>query len=110
MSLIDKITSDLKEAMKKRDQSAVEALRLIKSEIGYKKIDKGDELDDKELAALLSSIENKWKDGIDQFKKGNRPDLVEQETAKFEVLQRYLPKKLTGEELNNIINEVIEQS
>lgn len=107
MTLSEKIAEDLKKAIKSRNKTAVEALRLIKSEIGYKKIEKGDELDEKELNALLSSMSKKWREAIDQFKKAGRDDLVEQETAKLEILIGYLPEQLTEEEISGIIDEII---
>ncbi len=95
--------------MKNRDKVATEALRMIKSEIGYKKLEKGSELDDKELTALLASLEKKWADAIAQFEKGGRQDLVDMESAKLEVLRRYLPKKLSDEQLTNIVDETLRE-
>ena len=107
MSIADKIVSDLKDAMKNRDQVAVEALRLIKSDIGYLRIKKGGELDDKDLLALFVSIENKWTDARDQFAKGGRQDLAQKESGQLNVLKRYIPQKLTESELAKVVDEIL---
>jgi len=107
MSIADKIVSDLKDAMKSRDKVAVDALRLIKSDIGYLRIKKGVELDDKDLLALFVSIENKWTDARDQFAKGGRQDLAEKESGQLNVVRRYLPRKLTESELAKVIDAVL---
>ncbi len=107
MSVIEKINSDLKTAMKSGDKVAVDVLRLLKSEIGYSRIEKGDELDDKELTTLLASLLKKWSGAIVQFKNGGREDLVRQETAKLNILKRYLPEQLTDKELSDIIKKTI---
>ncbi|MCP4631656.1 MAG: GatB/YqeY domain-containing protein [candidate division Zixibacteria bacterium] len=109
MSISEKIIFDLKDAMKKRDTIAVDALRLIKSQMGYKKIEKGEDLDDKDLTSILATLSKQWKDGIEQFERGDRQDLVVTETAKLEVLQRYLPKQLTDDELSRVVDDVIDE-
>lgn len=72
MALKDRISEDLKEATKSGDKLRLSALRLLKSEIGYKEIEKGEDLEEDEIFALLSSMVKRGKEAIEQFRSGDR--------------------------------------
>lgn len=108
-SLKQRIDQDTKEALKKKDSLRLNVLRMLKSEIKYKEIDKGSELSDDEVISVISSSVKKRKDSIQQFEKGGRDDLVAREKAELELILEYLPEQLTEEELFKIINQAIKE-
>lgn len=108
-SLKQKIDQDTKEALKKKDSLRLNVLRMLKSEIKYKEIEKGSELSDDEVISVLSSSVKRRKDSIQQFEKGERDDLVSREKAELELVLKYLPEQLTEEELSQIINQAIKE-
>jgi len=110
MSLLQKIDDDLKIAMKAPDPDKVSVLRMAKAALKNKEIDKRDALSDDEIHAVLSSLSKQRKESIEQFVKGGREDLAEKERRELSVLQTYLPKELTQEELDNIIAGAIKES
>jgi len=106
-SLKKKIDQDLKEALKKKDAVTLSVLRMVKSEIGYKEIEKGSTLSDDEAVMVLSSSMKKRKDSIEQFEKGGREDLASRERMELEVLCKYLPEQLTEAKLAEIVKQTI---
>jgi len=108
MSLLKRIDEDLVKALKARDQLKTTLLRGLKSDIKYKKIEKMDELNDDEIIAVLSSAAKRRKDSIEQFRAGNRQDLVDKETAELNFITEYLPEQLTEDKLRELIQESIE--
>jgi uncharacterized protein YqeY len=109
-SLKQRIDHDAKEALKNKDSLRLGVLRMLKSEIRYKEIDKGSELSNDEVISVLSSSIKKRKDSIEQFGKGGRDDLVSQEKAELEVILGYMPEQLTEEKLSQIIHQAIEEA
>ena len=108
-ALKQRIDQDTKEALKKKNNLRLNVLRMLKSEIGYKEIEKGSELSDDEVISVLCSSVKKRKDSIEQFEKGGREDLVAREKAELEEILKYLPKQLTEEELCRIISQAIKE-
>jgi uncharacterized protein YqeY len=106
-SLKKRINQDLKEALKRKDAVTLSVLRMVKSEIGYKEIEKRSRLSDDEAVMVLSSSMKKRKDSIEQFEKGGREDLASRERTELEVLSKYLPEQLTEEKLAEIVQQVI---
>jgi uncharacterized protein YqeY len=107
--LIEKIESDLKEAMKQRDELKVSTLRFLKSAISYICIEKKkDRLEDREVFEVLNKQIKMRKDAIEGFKKGNREDLVQKEAKELDMLKQYLPEPLSDEEVVKIVQEEIE--
>jgi uncharacterized protein YqeY len=109
-SLKQKIDHDAKEALKNKDPLKLGVLRMLKSEIRYKEIDKDSELSNDEVISVLSSSIKRRKDSIVQFGKGGRDDLVSQEKAELEVISGYMPEQLTEEKLSQIIRQAIEEA
>lgn len=107
MSLSKKIDDDLIKALKAGEKDKVTLLRGLKSDIKYKRIDKGDELSEQDIIAVLSSAAKRRRDSIEQFTKGNRMDLVAKENFELEIIQDYLPKQLSEDELRDLIRQSI---
>ncbi|OGX06089.1 MAG: hypothetical protein A3G87_02570 [Omnitrophica bacterium RIFCSPLOWO2_12_FULL_50_11] len=107
--LSDQIDSDLKVAMKERNLVGVDALRMLKSAIKNKSIEKRtDSLPDEAVLELVQKLIKQRKDSIEQFKKGNRQDLVDKETKEIALLERYLPSQLSDAELQNLVRETLD--
>jgi uncharacterized protein YqeY len=103
MSLVERIDSDLRTAMKSSDKVAVSTLRIVKATIKNKEIEKGGNLTDDEVVSVLSTLSKQRKESIEQFTRGGRDDLVASETAELEVLNRYLPEQLSDEAIDDIV-------
>ena len=109
-SLKQRIEFDMKEALKGKESLKLGVLRMLKSEIRYKEIDKREELSNDEVISVISSSVKRRRDSIQQFEKGGRDDLVSQEKAELEVILRYLPEQLTEEKLSQLIHQAIQDA
>ena len=110
MSLLKRIDEDLIKALKSHEGDKVTMFRGLKSDIKYKQIDKGEELTDDEVGAVLTFAAKKRRDSIEQFKAGGRQDLVDKETAELDIIKEYLPEQLSDEKLREIIGKAIEKT
>lgn len=110
MSLLDKISQDLTVAQKKRDTIRLSTLRMLKSDLKYKQIEKKSSLAEEEELVVLSSAVKKHKDSIEHFKQAQRNDLVAQEEAELNIILEYLPKQLSEEELTNLVEQAIQEA
>lgn len=99
MSIVDQITQDMTKAMKAREEQRLSTLRMVKSALKNKEIDKRAPLDDKEAMAVLSTLIKQRKDSIDAFTKGGRQELADKEAAEIVIIESYLPKSLGDEEI-----------
>jgi len=107
MPIEEKITNDLKAAMKARDEMRLSCLRLLKTSIKHKQVEKGEKLKDEDIEALISSAIRKGQEAAHEFNKGNREDLAAKEEAEIKILYDYLPKQLDSVEIEKIIKEII---
>lgn len=115
MHLQEKIQADLKETFKTGDELPRSVLRMLIAAIHNKEIErrgKGqtERLSEEELLGVISSEAKKRKDAIEQFEKGNRPELAAKEKSELEMLTKYLPKQLSEEELREKVKEAIAKS
>jgi uncharacterized protein len=101
------IKKDMVQAMKDRDDLTKTVLRTLSSEFKNAEIDKGGPLEDADVIKVLSKLEKQRKDSIQAYKDGGREDLVAAEEAELVIIQKYLPAKLTEEELAQLVNESI---
>ncbi|MBN1871871.1 MAG: GatB/YqeY domain-containing protein [Candidatus Omnitrophica bacterium] len=109
--MTEKIDSDLKKAMKDKDAIRVSALRMLKAAISNKTIELSvEKLEDKEIVSLIRKDVKRHKDSIEQFKKGGRDDLASKEEAELLILNSYLPKEISEEEISKIVSEVIDET
>lgn len=109
MTLKDRISEDLKGAIKSGDKPRLSVVRLLKSEIINKEIQKGGELEEDEIFGLLSSMIRKRKEAIEQFKSADRQDLVDRETKELDILRGYQPAQLSETELQQFIDEAVKE-
>lgn len=105
--LKDEIQNAINKALKERNKTELKVLRFVLSQIQYEEIDKRKELSDGETVAVLQKEVKKRNDAIEMFKKGERPELVEDEQNQVKIIERYLPKQMGDEEINRIIEETI---
>ena len=110
MSLKEQIAGDMIAAMKAKDAARTSTLRMLKSAISYREIEKGGALDDEELAKLLRSQVKQRRDSVEQYQKGSRQDLVEKETAEIAVIESYLPQAASVEEIEQAVTAAIAQT
>ena len=109
--LEDKILNDYQEAMKKRDEIRASTLSFLRSALANAAIEKRKKnLDDAEVISVIKKQLKSHLDSIEQFKKGNRSDLVEKETKELEILKSYLPPELPVEEISKVIEEIVSQT
>lgn len=109
MGLIDTLNQDLKTAMKAGKKNEVEAIRSLKSALRDKEIENRGELSEQDTLQVLSTAAKRRRESIDSYEKGGRDDLVEQEKAELEVIEKYLPKQLSDDEIAGIVDEAIAQ-
>ncbi|MDX1671245.1 MAG: GatB/YqeY domain-containing protein [Balneolaceae bacterium] len=113
MSIQDKILSDLKEAMKSREQERLRVLRSIKSKLLEKEISerKGGEasITDEQAVEVLMKAAKQRKESIDQFEQGGREDLADAEKRELEIIESYLPEMLTEDEIRDLAREKIDE-
>jgi len=108
MSLEVKIASDYKESMKARDTARTAALTFLRSEMKYAAIDKKKEkLEDADIIVVIKKLVKQRRDGMAQFEKGGRMDLVEKEKAELALLEAYLPPALPEADVARIVDEVV---
>jgi uncharacterized protein YqeY len=110
MALIERIQKDLTEAMMSKDELRLSVLRMIKSALKYKEIEKVRPLDDAESMQVLQTLVKQRRESVDQFAKGGRQDLVEKETKEIAILENYLPAAPSDAELNEAIEVAIAET
>jgi uncharacterized protein len=110
MSLSERIQKDLVEAMRAKDELRLSVLRGIKAAIKHKEVEKIRTLDDAESIQILQTLVKQRKESIDQFTKGNRPELAEKETKELAILETYLPAGASNEEMNAAIDKAIAET
>lgn len=92
MSLSEQIQKDITEAMKARDEHRLSTLRMVKSALQNRQIEKMSPLDDKESQQVLSTLIKQRKDSVEQFTKGGRQEMADKEAAEITMIEGYLPK------------------
>src|SRR5689334_19127221 len=99
MPLIDQIQKDIVGAMKARDEQRLSCLRMVKSALKNKEIEKMSPLDDKEAQQVLATLIKQRKDSIEQFRKGGRDEMADKEQAEIGIIESYLPKAAAEDEI-----------
>lgn len=105
--MLDKISSDIISAMKSRDSFTLGTLRMLKGAIQLEEINRRIKLSDEDIVGIVFKQIKMRKEGIVEFEKGNRKDLVDQNNAEIEILNKYLPIQLSDEEINIIVDDAI---
>ena len=107
MSLEQTLTSDIGTAMKAKDATRLTALRMLKSALMNKSIEKGRALEGAEELQVVASLVKQRRDSIEQFNAGGRADLAAKEEAEIAVLETYLPPAVSAEELDQAVTKAI---
>ncbi len=107
MSLKEKITEDMKSAMRTKESSKLGVIRLLLAAMKQKEVDERVELNDDDILKIIEKMLKQRRDSIQAFSKANRKDLVDKEEFEVSFLQQYLPEQLKGSEIDKIIDDVI---
>ena len=107
MSLRDRLTEDLKQAMKARDQLRMDVIRMIKAAVINKEVELKKDLDDAEMSRVMATLIKQRRESVEQFEKANRTELAEKERKEITIIETYLPKALSPEELEDIVASII---
>jgi uncharacterized protein YqeY len=110
MSLQEKIQSHLSEAMRSKDQLRLSVLRMMKTAVKNKEIDKMKPLEEAEVIAVLNTLVKQRKDSIDQFRKGGREELAQKEEAEIKVIEEYLPAAASEEDIRRAVEEAVQET
>ena len=107
MGLPEQIQKDMVEAMRARQEPRLSTLRMVKSALKNKEIEKRGPLEEKEVLAVLSTLIKQRKDSVEQFTKGNRPELAAKESEEIKIIEGYLPQAASEEEITARVRGVI---
>jgi len=107
MTLKERITEDMKAAMRARDAARLSTIRLLLAAIKQKEVDERVVLSDADVVAIIDKMIKQRRESIAQFEQGGRQELAAAERAEIDVLQGYMPEKLSQAEIDRLIEEVI---
>jgi uncharacterized protein YqeY len=110
MSLKDRITEDMKAAMRAKESERLGTIRMLTAAIKQREVDERIQLDDVQVLSVIEKMIKMRKESIEQFKSGGRDDLVARESKEIELLQAYLPAQLSEAEVDALIREAIAES
>ena len=110
MPLKDRITDDMKDAMRAKAASRLSTIRLLLAAIKQREVDERKALADADVVAVIERMIKQRKDSIAQFDAGNRPDLADAERAEIVILEAYLPQRLSGAEIEAAVDQAIAQA
>ena len=105
--LTEKIRTDLTEAMKAQEKERLSTIRMLQSAMKNEQINAGHELSDEEAMSVIRKAVKQRQDSVEQYTKGNRPELAAKEQAEIEVLKAYLPPELSDADLESGIREIV---
>jgi len=105
--LKNRITDDMKAAMRAKEKERLGVIRLILAAIKQIEVDERIELDDTQVLAVLDKMIKQRRDSIEQFSNAGREELADKERAEVEIIQEYMPSALSDEELDSLIQEIV---
>ncbi len=105
--MLEKISKDLIEALKSKDTLRLSTLRMLKGAVDFERINKKIVLSDDDIVVVIGKQIKTRKESIEEFKKGNRNDLVDQTQKEIDILNEYMPEALSEDEINKIIEDTI---
>jgi uncharacterized protein YqeY len=109
MEFLEKIGVEIKEALKHGDDDVLRTLRMLKSDIIYEKAKGTEDLSDEKIVEIIYRALKKRKEAIEEYKKAGRDDLAEREFSELKIIEKYLPKQLKEEEIQEIIEKKIDE-
>ena len=107
MSLKQQLLDDMKEALRAKEKIRLNTIRMLRSQIKNREIERGEELSDDEVLQVLSKAEKTRKEAIELYRRGNREDLAAQEETELAVIRGYMPERLSEDELRALIGQVV---
>jgi hypothetical protein len=110
MSLKERITGDMTAAMKAREAGRLSTLRMVKAAVQNREIEKGGELTEEELTKALQSLVKQRRDSVEQYEKAGRAELAEKERAEIAVIEGYLPRGASREEIERAVEEAVAET
>lgn len=109
MSLLQDLTSDMVFAMKNRDKETLGVVRMLKAAVQNDKIEQGHDLTPDEEVAVMAREYKQRKESLDEFKQAGRQDLVDKTEAELKIVEKYMPKQLSADDVKKLVDETIEQ-
>jgi uncharacterized protein YqeY len=110
MTLVQRVTQDLTAAMKSQDAGRTSALRMAKAALKNREIEKKGDLDDAEATRVLQALVKQREDSIFQFRKANRPELVQKEEKELDVLKAYLPAEASEADIDQAVTKALAET
>src|SRR5262245_49492710 len=110
MTFLDRINEDLKAAMKSKDADRLSTLRMVKTALKNREIDKMEALTDEEAIKVLQSLVKQRRDSIEQYQQAGRIELAEKEAAEIKVIEEYLPAALDDTAIARVVEETIAET
>ena len=110
MSLQDRLTEDLKLAMKSRDQLRMDVIRMVKAAITNKEMELKKDLDDADMSKIMTTLIKQRRESVEQYEKAQRPELAAKERQEITIIEGYLPRALSPQELAAVVESVIAES
>jgi uncharacterized protein YqeY len=107
MSLYDRLSEDLKRAMKDRDQLRMDVIRMIKAALLNKELELKKDLDDAEMSRVMTTLVKQRREAVEQYQKANRADLAGKELKEIDIIQGYLPQALSQEDIVRLVESTI---
>ena len=109
MLLSQRITAELKEAIKAKDAIRVSCMRMLKADLKNKQVEKGSDLEDKEIESVVSSLIRKGQEAAEEFRGGGRSDLAEKEEEEVRIFYEFLPEQLDSADIEKKIKDIISE-
>ena len=110
MSLLDEVSAGIGAAMKSRDQTVLDTLRMLKTALTVKAVEKGRDLDDAESLQVVSALVKQRRDSIEQFTRAGRQELADREAAQIGVLERYLPPAASPDDIEAAVAAAVAET
>ena len=110
MTIQEQIQSHMTEAMRKKDALRLSVLRMMKSALKNKEVEKMKPLEENEAVAVLNTLVKQRKDSVDQFRQGGREELAQKEEAEIKIIQEYLPAAASEEDIRRAIDEAVQET
>lgn len=110
MSLKERIVKDMTAAMKSKEAARLSTLRMVKAALQNREIEKGEPLNDDETAKLLQSLVKQRRDSVEQYERAGRAELAEKERAEITVIEEYLPRAASREEIEQAVAAAVAET
>ena len=107
MTLQERLINDMKDAMRQKEAERLSVIRMIRAKIHNEEISKGAELDEDAITEVITRMARQHRESIEQFRNGNRPDLVEKEEAELATVMNYMPEQMSSENISSLVAQGI---